>query len=347
MTRGARHWHTTKGGSVGSLPQGIIIGLASGESMPEGWDAVGATNFIKGTTGVAKQTGGSTRVGSAGSGGGGNHAGGGDTRFHRTRSSGNVALHNGINTRGNHSHTVYVDYTPAQQRINLIKANGENPIPVGGLTFGQKDSPDEGQSPYSTLNDKGGYLVGSTVTDTVGQSVGGSTSKSSFSHHHHDTADADALGGAWAPDSQTDPSSGPSHGHSISVSLSDKIAAYVLCCYVNSEEAAPNEGTIALWDQDGLPDGWILCDGGNGTPDLNGKFIRLQASGFGAIGSGKVDASGSLKSGGSHNHNTGKSGSEWMSGHSHINNESHTHSYSMSKGFEPQFTTYKFIQRTD
>jgi len=43
-----------------------------------------------------------------------------------------------------------------------------------------------------------------------------------------------------------------------------------------------------------IPDGWVLCDGNNGTPDLRNQFI------IGAGGSYAVGASGG---GAGHNHN--------------------------------------------
>jgi microcystin-dependent protein len=33
------------------------------------------------------------------------------------------------------------------------------------------------------------------------------------------------------------------------------------------------EGIIAAWQGKSAPDGWVMCDGKNGTPDLRGKFI--------------------------------------------------------------------------
>jgi microcystin-dependent protein len=32
-------------------------------------------------------------------------------------------------------------------------------------------------------------------------------------------------------------------------------------------------GTIGMWGNADVPTGWVLCDGNNGTPNLNGKFI--------------------------------------------------------------------------
>ena len=40
------------------------------------------------------------------------------------------------------------------------------------------------------------------------------------------------------------------------------------------------KGVIAMWSGNDIPDGWVLCDGTNNTPDLRGRFI---------LGSGKGD----------------------------------------------------------
>lgn len=39
-------------------------------------------------------------------------------------------------------------------------------------------------------------------------------------------------------------------------------------------------GAIALWSGtlSSIPQGWVLCDGNNGTPDLRDKFIKSVAS---------------------------------------------------------------------
>ena len=43
----------------------------------------------------------------------------------------------------------------------------------------------------------------------------------------------------------------------------------------------PDIGIIQIWQGSviNIPDGWVLCDGTNGTPDLRNDFIRGQGPG--------------------------------------------------------------------
>jgi hypothetical protein len=47
----------------------------------------------------------------------------------------------------------------------------------------------------------------------------------------------------------------------------------------------PEAGTITMWAGlvTGVPPGWAICDGTNGTPDLREKFIRCNGALF-AVG---------------------------------------------------------------
>ena len=51
-------------------------------------------------------------------------------------------------------------------------------------------------------------------------------------------------------------------------------------------------GVIVMWSgtADKIPQGWALCDGGNGTPDLRGRFIVGASQGVGQYGAGADQA---------------------------------------------------------
>lgn len=42
-------------------------------------------------------------------------------------------------------------------------------------------------------------------------------------------------------------------------------------------------GTILAFNSNQAPPGWALCDGANGTPDLRGRFIRMQSDSLGGF----------------------------------------------------------------
>lgn len=42
-------------------------------------------------------------------------------------------------------------------------------------------------------------------------------------------------------------------------------------------------GTVVAFNSDKAPAGWALCDGTNGTPDLRGRFIRMQSDSLGGF----------------------------------------------------------------
>ena len=44
------------------------------------------------------------------------------------------------------------------------------------------------------------------------------------------------------------------------------------------------QGTIVMWNGDSIPEGWALCDGTKGTPNLIGSFIKASnVSGEGSV----------------------------------------------------------------
>jgi microcystin-dependent protein len=98
----------------------------------------------------------------------------------------------------------------------------------------------------------------------------------------------------------------------------------------NGADLVPN-GVIVMWSGLTTPNGWALCDGTNGTPDLRGRFILSAGNGTGltsrTIGQTGGEENHTLTTSEmpSHSH-TGTTDSNGSHSHS-INDPGHTHTW--------------------
>lgn len=94
-------------------------------------------------------------------------------------------------------------------------------------------------------------------------------------------------------------------------------------------------GGIIMWNGVTIPEGWALCDGSQGTPDLRGRFIvGLHPGDANYISEGIIGGAATVAlttaNLASHSHSINSAGS-----HSHtVNGGSHNHSYSDDLAFE-------------
>lgn len=93
----------------------------------------------------------------------------------------------------------------------------------------------------------------------------------------------------------------------------------------------PPPGTIVAWygPIEEIPEGWVLCDGTNGTPNLVGRFLRGSASPGGTGGGGHTHT---LTSGDSHTHS--------------VADASHRHYPEYGRGTMTQCTTNAYYTDT-
>lgn len=99
-------------------------------------------------------------------------------------------------------------------------------------------------------------------------------------------------------------STSPSHSHQSGESIS--VPPYYKLCYIMAEDNNWNfpVGSVVMYagTEEGLPHGWCLCNGTNGSLDLRNRFIKGGTT-KGTIGEKKHQHS--CNSGGAHTHSSG------------------------------------------
>lgn len=117
----------------------------------------------------------------------------------------------------------------------------------------------------------------------------------------------------------------------------------------SSFEMAP--GMIAMWESLTPPDGWVLCNGSNGTPDLRDCFIKNTSSGnegSGPVGDGTITLGGTVTHNNTHAHGTqypDYEGRTWdLYKHGTLSN-SHSHGLNSSIGWLPPYYALSFIMK--
>ena len=77
-------------------------------------------------------------------------------------------------------------------------------------------------------------------------------------------------------------------------------------------------GIICLWSDANVPDGWLVCDGSNGTPDLRDRFVVGVSENFDLNSTGGLNevslSSGELPE---HSHDAGTFSAAEAGGHGH------------------------------
>lgn len=339
--------------SAGSLeafyiPQNGIIGL-NDTTVPTDYTAFSAADgkAIRGTTsdGSIGSTGGSTSAANMTSGSDGAHTGSLDIGVTNWRQSSGTASYQIRDTTsyGNHNHTIYTTYNPPKNNIKLIQASVDTVIPANGVIWGDSDTTPENLSSFATHNGNAGVLHAASTTGTAAHSNSRTTNTWSQTHDHHLPGTGSRVNAAIALDVSTNTMS---HDHnSFSSTATLNLNRIVLKAWsAASEVIATTPGVIILYNQAGVPDGWVLCDGTGGTPNLNDYFVYNNGTGGTVTNGGNtVTMSGSTNS---RSHSHSYSGTPDITGTTvgHNASDSHSHTASGTLAYTPPYYYLKFIQ---
>lgn len=334
-----------------TIPVNGIIGL-NDTTVPTDFAAFSAADgkAIRGTTsdGSIGSTGGSTSAANMTSGSGGSHSTAnqdiGVTNWRQSGGTTSFQIRD-TSTYGNHTHTVYTTYNPPKNNIKLIKATAEAKLPAKGVLWSASDTTPENLGSMTSHNGNAGVLHAASTTGTGGASQARTTNTWSQTHDHHLPGQGSRVDAAIALDVSTN---SMSHNHNtFTSSLTLNLNRIVLKAWEAAAEViATSPGVIILYDQAGVPDGWVLCDGTNSTPNLNNYFVYNNGTG-GTVtnGGNNVSVSGNTNS---RSHSHSYSGTPDITGTTvaHNASSSHSHSANGTLSYTPPYYYLKFIQYT-
>ena len=347
-----RRWHGI--GTLIALPTGIIMPFNDvSANIPTGWEHFTAADdkSIKGVSSGAGVAGGSLLIehdlvtDSAGL-----HAGSNGYMDWSCASGGTGSTwpRKGGNS-GSHAHTVYTNFTPSLARIVLMRAIADHdslPVDAGLISLIARSGLDDITPTGNILNGAGLVSVGGTVAE-----VNRYTTSSNGSHHHF----LSECGGAFQSSNtyRVNYTGVAAHSHNdmATPSVTDSIRRFYMGLYTSATRTiSANTSTIGMWESDTPPEGWVICDGTNGTPNLVDHFI-----GFDVTKLETFDGDGTIESAGgnigstawSHTHNR-----EAATSNPHMTYQYHftysaTHSHtvaSKASSFEPEHYTLIFIK---
>ena len=185
---------------------------------------------------------------------------------------------------------------PPYYEVIFIKSTGYNFIPVNGMIFSV--SARSGLTFHTDSN--GLFLRGAGTGDDAGGTGGNSSHTHAQTHTHSVNAHGHATGtmvgysghtveggttdgqtvGQWHTHTFTVSNATQAINSNSTVSSSGANIPYnkTLGHYVATSKTLVEPGDIAMTTESAVPIGWLLCDGNNGTPDLDGFYIKNNAT---------------------------------------------------------------------
>lgn len=322
------------------VPSGLIVPY-NDTTAPTGWTlftpADGKFLVGAGNTYAVGASGGSTSVTTNSSDSQGAHTG---TSIPTVGSS---APYRGEKSAGAHTHTVSFNYTPPYYGLRLIKSNSElKKLPPKAVMFAGSSmdgltrfSSGDGKlfSPMSSLGSGGSNSIG----------AGSSSSDGVHAHGSINSLATGLVGYAIVE--------AGSHNHSYrGFNITPNLYRALLSAWTdasNSFELQP--GMYAFYQNTTPPDGWLLCNGSNGTLDLRDYFIQFtdESDDGTRTGNGTISIPDIILENQSwdHTHKGQKSG--YLSSSYH-DSETVTHSHTISshsKSYTPPYYALAIIQK--
>lgn len=241
---------------------------------------------------------------------------------------------------------------PPYHEVIFIKATGFRSVPDDGIILSSNATIPSGfvlcngETTTPDLTDK--YLKGASTGEDAGDVAGSLNHEHSINHTHtgvtHTHVGTSASNNnAYDSENGGSTQSTTNHTHTVTLSAagSETGSAYtdnagiaddvepvykklIALQNISGVNKVPKSGMVGMWlgDIDEIPTGWFLCDGTEGTPDMQDNFLKIA-----------VDETEIEDIGGSNTHTHTSSNS-----HTHTASGSHTHTGSTDT-FNPSLTS--------
>jgi len=266
---------------------------------------------------------------------------------------------------GDHDHTITYTPTLGYEQARLIKSTVINDkFPAGALVLSDSVlTPPSGVTQQIVVADEANnrFLKSNTSISTAYNTFSEACSTDGDHDHNWVQGTNDAfLRDAGAPAHRViitgDPEAGD-HAHTFTDSdMTESMYKIYLAAWTNA--AADFQGfskIIAMWESFTPPEGWVLCDGNNGTKNLAKRFVMFgpNASVGQYSGDGSITFNSTLDSNDfSHTHmNNENHWEEDQAGsYTHVNHDTttfpHTHTVAAAAiDFLPNYYSLVFIQK--
>lgn len=239
------------------------------------------------------------------------------TRAERDHSHANATT-SGASVSSTSNATVTLDNTssdPLHYTAIAIKSGGATNFPNGCMLMFNSVTPPSGwalcDGNNGTPNMSGKYIkVAAASSDAnVSSTSGANTHAHTDSTHTHattahtHTATNGSSGGSWGTSGSPTVSARNSHTHTVTTASAGSVTSSAVSVTISTDNGEPPYYTlafikntsgspsavldlIAIWKGTlaTIPEGWILCDGNNGTPNLINVFIKGDTSTVGSTG---------------------------------------------------------------
>jgi len=326
------------------IPAGLIVFFNS-TTIPSGWTRFSAADdlFIVGAgdSYAADDTGGSDDI-SGSTSTDGAHTGDTYSSFARNSQGGSCGyMYSGANEAGDHSHSYSANYKPPHQNVVLIKADSAGAdVPAGSVVLTVSNIAPSG---LSQVFADAKFARAAADLLTGGGSLENFAVAAAGVHQHYSCSVYTNSGSVGCIGQR------PSHeSHAAgSVTVADAVKHRILRAWTKAVDFSMTTGMIALWQGATAPDGWKLCDGNGGTPDMRNYFVVFGDGNDtnSTSGDNTIDVSGTIGTDGVHQHTSSINRDNW-SGSSKHDNEigEHTHTISEAdKAYVPPYYALTFI----